>query len=577
MLAVLIVLMGGYAIRNTATDIFPNIKIPIAAVIWRYNGILPEEIANRIVLFSERIAQTTVNDVEHTESQSVNGTAVVKYFFQPDVDQDLSFAQITAVSQVQLAYSPPGTTPPFVLSYNASSVPILQLALSSDTLPESQIYDLGNTILRTQLATVAGASIPYPFGGKQRQVQVDLDPQSLRANALSANDVVAAIGAQNLILPAGTEKIGPLEYFIKLNASPTQIDDLNNLPVRSHGGTVTYVRDVAHVRDGYSPQTNMVRLDGRRAVLMSVLKTGKASTIDIINSINEKLPQIRAALPAALKIEAISDQSVFVRAAISGVVREAVIAGALTGLLILLFLGSWRSTLIITISIPLSILASIACLSALGETINIMTLGGLALAVGILVDDATVTIENINYHLEHGKDVETAILDGAHQIALPALVSTLAICIVFIPMFLLAGIAKFLFIPLAEAVVFAMLASYLLSRTLVPTLAKFWLKKYDHNARKNPRNGLARFQAAFERGFERMREGYRALLEAALYSGPRFAVIFLGCMAATALLAFPLGPLPGLGQDFFPAVDGGQIKLHMRARTGTRHEETAPR
>ncbi|HUE09897.1 MAG TPA: efflux RND transporter permease subunit, partial [Steroidobacteraceae bacterium] len=575
MLAVLIVLMGGYAIRNTATDIFPNIKIPIAAVIWRYNGILPEEIANRIVLFSERIAQTTVNDVEHTESQSVNGTAVVKYFFQPDVDQDLSFAQITAVSQVQLTYSPPGTTPPFVLSYNASSVPILQLALSSDTLPESQIYDLGNTILRTQLATVAGASIPYPFGGKQRQVQVDLDPQSLRANALSANDVVAAIGAQNLILPAGTEKIGPLEYFIKLNASPTQIEDLNNLPVRARGGTVTYVHDVAHVRDGYSPQTSMVRLDGRRAVLMSVLKTGKASTIDIINSINEKLPQIRTTLPAALKIEPISDQSVFVRAAISGVVREALIAGALTGLLILLFLGSWRSTLIITISIPLSILASIACLSALGETINIMTLGGLALAVGILVDDATVTIENINYHLEHGKDVETAILDGAHQIALPALVSTLAICIVFIPMFLLAGIAKFLFIPLAEAVVFAMLASYILSRTLVPTLAKFWLKKYDHNARKKPRNAPARFQAAFERGFERMREGYRALLEAALYSGPRFAAIFLGCMAATALLAFPLGPLPGLGQDFFPAVDGGQIKLHMRARTGTRIEETA--
>jgi len=575
MLAVLIMLMGGYAIRNTATDIFPNIKIPIAAVIWRYTGILPEEIANRIVLFSERIAQTTVNDVEHTESQSVNGTAVVKYFFQPDVDPDLSFAQITAVSQVQLAYSPPGTTPPFVLSYSASSVPILQLALSSETLPESQIYDLANTILRTQLATVAGASIPYPFGGKQRQVQVDLDPQSLRANALSANDVVAAIGAQNLILPAGTEKIGPLEYFIKLNASPTQIEDLNSVPVRAHDGTVTYVRDVAHVRDGYSPQTSMVRLDGRRAVLMSVLKTGKASTIDIINSINEKLPQIRTTLPPALKIEAISDQSVFVRAAISGVIREAVIAGALTGLLILLFLGSWRSTLIITISIPLSILASIASLSALGETINIMTLGGLALAVGILVDDATVTIENINYHLEHGKDVETAILDGAHQIALPALVSTLAICIVFIPMFLLAGIAKFLFIPLAEAVVFAMLASYILSRTLVPTLAKFWLKKFDHNARKNPRSAPARFQAAFERGFERMREGYRALLQAALYSGPRFAAIFLGCMAATALLAFPLGPLPGLGQDFFPAVDGGQIKLHMRARTGTRIEETA--
>jgi multidrug efflux pump subunit AcrB len=575
MLAVLIVLMGAYAILKTATDIFPNIKIPIAAVIWRYNGILPEEIANRIVLFSERIAQTTVNDVEHTESQSVNGTAVVKYFFQPDVDQDLSFAQITAVSQTQLAFSPPGTTPPFVLSYSASSVPILQLALSSDSLPEAQIYDLGNTILRTQLATVAGASIPFPFGGKQRQVQIDLDPGALRANGLSANDVVAAIGSQNLILPAGTEKIGPLEYYIKLNASPLQIEELNNIPIRTRNGAVTYIRDVAHVRDGYSPQTSIVRLDGRRAVLMSVLKTGKASTIDIIDNINQKLPQIRASLPSALKIEPISDQSVFVRSAISGVAREAVIAGALTGLLILLFLGSWRSTLIITISIPLSILASISCLSALGETINIMTLGGLALAVGILVDDATVTIENINYHLEQGKDVETAILDGAHQIALPALVSTLSICIVFVPMFLLAGIAKFLFIPLAEAVVFAMLASYILSRTLVPTLAKFWLKSHDHHSRNTRGNALSRFQQRFEAGFAKFRNGYREVLAAALNSGPRFAAIFLAAMAATALLAFPLGPLPGLGQDFFPSVDGGQIKLHMRARTGTRIEETA--
>jgi CzcA family heavy metal efflux pump len=574
MLAVLIVLMGGYAILKTATDIFPNIRIPIAAVIWRYNGILPEEIANRIVLFSERVAQTTVNDVEHTESQSVTGTSVVKYFFQPDVDQDLSMSQITAVSQVQLAFSPPGTTPPFVLSYSASTVPILQLALTSPTLPESQVYDLANTILRTQLATVAGASIPFPFGGKQRQVQIDLDPQALSANGLSGNDVVTAITQQNLILPAGTQKIGELEYFIKLNASPTNLEDLNNLPIRTRNGTVTYVRDVAHVRDGYSPQTNMVRLEGRRAVLMSVLKTGKASTIDIINSINQKLPAIRAALPPELKIEALSDQSVFVRAAISGVIREAVIAGALTGLLILLFLGSWRSTLIITISIPLSILASIYCLSALGETINIMTLGGLALAVGILVDDATVTIENINYHLEQGKDVEAAILDGAHQIALPALVSTLSICIVFVPMFLLAGIAKFLFIPLAEAVVFAMLASYLLSRTLVPTLAKFWLKKHDSHKHK-PLNPLARWQQRFERGFERFREGYKSILTAALDSGARFAAIFLGAMAATALLAFPIGPLPGLGQDFFPTVDGGQIKLHVRARTGTRIEETA--
>ena len=573
MLAVLIVLLGGYAILNTATDIFPNIKIPIAAVIWRYNGILPEEIASRIVLFSERTAQTVVNDVEHTESQSVVGTSIVKYFFQPGVDQDLSVAQITAVSQSQIASSPPGTTPPFILSYNASTVPILQLALSSPTLTEARMFDLANTILRTQLATVQGASIPYPYGGKQRQVQVDLDPQALSANGLSGNDVVAAIGAQNLILPAGTQKIGALEYFIKVNASPLAIDEMNNLPIRARNGTVTYVRDVAHVRDGYAPQTNMVRLGGRRALLMSVLKTGKASTIDIIKSINEKLPQIRAAMPPDLRIEALSDQSVFVRAAISGVIREAVIAAALTGLLILLFLGSWRSTLIITISIPLSILASICCLSALGETINIMTLGGLALAVGILVDDATVTIENINYHLEQGKDVEAAILDGAHQIALPALVSTLSICIVFVPMFLLAGIAKFLFIPLAEAVVFAMLASYLLSRTLVPTLAKFWLKK--HDAKRKRAGFLNRLQLRFERGFERFRDNYHTLLGSALDSGPRFAAIFLGAMIATAILAFPLGPLPGLGQDFFPSVDGGQIKLHFRARTGTRIEETA--
>ncbi|MEO7207512.1 MAG: efflux RND transporter permease subunit [Steroidobacteraceae bacterium] len=573
MLAVLIVLLGGYAILKTATDIFPNIKIPIAAVIWRYNGILPEEIANRIVLFSERTAQTVVNDVEHTESQSVVGTSIVKYFFQPGVDQDLSVAQITAVSQSQIAFSPPGTTPPFILSYNASTVPILQLALSSPTLSEARIFDLANTILRTQLSTVQGASIPWPYGGKQRQVEVDLDPQALSAHGLSGSDVVAAIGAQNLILPAGTQKIGALEYFIKVNSSPLAIDDLNSLPIRAHSGTVTYVRDVAHVRDGYAPQTNMVRLGGRRALLMSVLKTGKASTIDIINSINEKLPQIRAAMPPDLRIETLSDQSVFVRAAISGVIREAVIAGALTGLLILLFLGSWRSTLIITISIPLSILASISCLSALGETINIMTLGGLALAVGILVDDATVTIENINYHLEQGKDVEAAILDGAHQIALPALVSTLSICIVFVPMFLLAGIAKFLFIPLAEAVVFAMLASYLLSRTLVPTLAKFWLKK--HDAKRKQPGFWGRFQLRFERGFERFRERYHSLLGSALTSGPRFAAIFLGAMIATAILAFPIGPLPGLGQDFFPSVDAGQIKLHFRARTGTRIEETA--
>ncbi|HZR36334.1 MAG TPA: efflux RND transporter permease subunit [Nevskia sp.] len=575
-LALLIVLLGVYTIGKTARDIFPNINIPVVATVWRYTGLPPDEMANRIVLFSERVAQTVVNDVEHTESQSVNGTSVIKYFFQPGAKEELSYAQITGVAQTQLVFSPPGTTPPFILAYNASSVPIIQLALSSDTLSESQIFDLGNNIIRTALSTVQGASLPFPYGGKQRQVQVDLDPQALRARGLSGTDVTAAIGAQNLILPAGTQKIGDLEYFVKLNASPTSIEELNNLPIRSRDGSVVYIRDVAHVRDGYPPQTNIVRLGGRRAVLMSVLKTGNASTLDIINSINEKLPQIRASLPPELKIEALGDQSIFVRSAISGVIREAVIAAALTGLMILLFLGSWRSTLIITISIPLSILASIICLSALGETINIMTLGGLALAVGILVDDATVTIENINWHLEHGKDVETAILDGAHQIALPALVSTLAICIVFVPMFQLAGIAKYLFVPLAEAVVFAMLASYLLSRTLVPTLAKYWLQPHDPTGQHQRRNALARLQAGFERRFERLRESYHALLEAALHGGLRFAGVFLLVMAATAILAFPFNSLlPGLGQDFFPSVDGGQIKLHLRARTGTRIEETA--
>jgi multidrug efflux pump subunit AcrB len=574
MLGVLIVFLGVYSILKMPTDIFPDIKIPIAAVIWRYTGLLPEEMANRIVLFSERTAQTVVNDVEHTESQSVNSTAVVKYFFQPRANQDLSLAQIIAVSQTQLQTAPPGTTPPFVLSYNASSVPILQLALSSETIPEQEIFDLGNNILRTQLATVAGASIPYPYGGKQREVQVDLDPRLLRARGLAGSDVVNAIGQQNLILPAGTEKIDTKEYFVKLNASPLKIEELNDLPVKAINGGVIYVRDVAHVRDGYPPQTNIARVDGKRAIVMNVLKTGNASTLDIINGINQKLPLARAGMPKDLKLVALSDQSIFVRAAIGGVIREAVIAAALTGLLILLFLGSWRSTLIITISIPLSVLTSVACLAALGETTNIMTLGGLALSVGILVDDATVTIENINYHLEQGSDVEQAILDGAHQIALPALVSTLSICIVFVPMFQLAGIAKYLFIPLAEAVVFAMLASYLLSRTLIPTLAKFWLKKKEENEHEK-KSTFARLQAGFERGFERTRAGYKNLLTLAIESGARFAVIFLLAMAAAALLAFPIGPLPGLGQDFFPTVDAGQLKLHVRASTGTRIEETA--
>jgi multidrug efflux pump subunit AcrB len=575
-LAILILLMGVFAIFRTATDIFPNINIPIVATIWNYTGLQPNDMANRIVLLSERTAQTTVNDVEHTESQSLNGISVVKYFFQPTANEQLSFAQITGVSQTQLKSAPPGTTPPFVLAYNASTVPIVQLALSSDTLSEAQIFDLANNNIRAALATIPGAAIPYPYGGKQRQVQVDLDPSALRARGLSGSDVTSAIAQQNLILPAGTQKVGDLEYFVGVNASPETPEQMNDLPINARNGSVAYVRDVAHVRDGYPPQTNIVRHDGKRAVLMSVLKSGTTSTLDVINNIKQRLPQLRTTLPTDLKIEAIGDQSLFVRSAISGVVREAVIAAALTGLMILLFLGSVRSTLIIALSIPLSILASIACLSALGQTFNIMTLGGLALAVGILVDDATVTIENINWHLEQGLGVEQAILEGAHQIAVPALVSTLAICIVFVPMFLLAGIAKFLFVPLAEAVVFAMLASYLLSRTLVPTLAKYWLRAHNPQASAARMSMFEQVQAAFEHTFERIRSRYHGLLEAALRNGPRFAAVFFGAMVASAVLAFPFSRyLPGLGQDFFPTVDSGQIKLHLRARTGLRIEETA--
>jgi len=575
-LAILITLLGVFSILRTPTDIFPNIKIPVVAVIWKYTGLSPDEMATRLVLASERTAKTTVNDVEHTESQSLSGTSIVKYFFQPNVNEELSFAQITGVSQTGLRQAPPGTTPPFILAYNASSVPILQLALSSDTLSEATLFDLANSILRTGLATVQGASMPYPYGGLQRQVQVDLNPDALRAQGLSGNDVTNAIGLQNSILPAGTQKIGDREYFVSVNANPRTVPELNDLPITTRNGSVVYVRDVANVRDGYPPQTNMVRRDGRRGVLMSVLKTGSSSTLDIIKEIKSRIPGIQTQLPQEFKIDLVGDQSIFVRGAISGVVREAIIAALLTALMILLFLGSWRSTLIIAISIPLSILASIVCLAALGETINIMTLGGLALAVGILVDDATVTIENINYHLEHGEDVEEAILNGAHEIAVPAFVSTLAICIVFIPMFMLVGIARYLFVPLAEAVVFAMLASYVLSRTLVPTLAKYWLSKHDPHAHEKATGHLQRLQHGFERWFAGVRDGYHTLLEHALHAGRRFAFPFLGAMALTALLAFPMGPwLPGLGQDFFPSVDAGQIKLHLRAFTGARIDETA--
>ncbi|HEX2791619.1 MAG TPA: efflux RND transporter permease subunit [Steroidobacteraceae bacterium] len=569
-LAVLIVLLGVFTILRTPTDIFPAINIPVVSTIWSYTGLPPEDMANRIVANAERYAQTTVNDIEHTESQSLPGMGVVKYFFQPNVNEDLSYAQITGVSQALLRQAPPGTTPPFILAYNASTVPILQLALESTTLSEATLFDLGNSVIRPGLATVQGASLPFPYGGKQRQVAVDIDPEALRSKGLSAVDVSNAIGLQNLIIPAGTEKIDDIEYNIKLNSSPLKPEDLNDAPIRTVNGTVVFIRDVANVHDGASPQTNLVRVAGRHAVLMSVLKTGSASTLRVIEDIKRLLPGIQKQLPENFQVGLTGDQSLFVRAAVNGVVREGIIAAALTGLMILLFLSSWRSTLIITISIPLSVLASIICLSAIGETINIMTLGGLALAVGILVDDATVAIENINWHLEQGKEVEPAILDGAHQIAVPALVSTLCICVVFIPMFLLSGVSRFLFVPLAEAVVFAMLASYVLSRTLVPTLAMYWLKKHvpEHLAAP-PSNLLQRFQRGFEHRFAAFRDGYHELLGTALQHSLAFTLAFM-VIGATAFLL-----LPWLGRDFFPTVDAGQVRLHLRARSGTRLEETA--
>jgi multidrug efflux pump subunit AcrB len=567
-LALLLLILGPLAILRTPIDIFPNIDIPVVSVVWQYTGLPAEDMNNRIVSGFERSLTTTVNDVEHTETQSLNGVGLVKVFFQPNVKIDMAVAQVTAISQTVLRSMPPGTTPPLILVYNASTVPVLQFALSSHALSEITIFDDANQIVRTFVTSVRGAATPYPYGGKQRQVEVDLNPQALTARGLSPSDVVTAIADQNLILPAGTEKIGDTEYSIRLNGSPQQIEELNHAPLRTVNGVTTYIRDVAHVHDGSPPQTNIVRVNGQRAVLMSILKIGDASTLDIVDTLKRALPAIRAAIPRNLQINALSDQSLFVRAAITGVIREGAIAAGLTGLMILLFLGSWRSTLIIAISIPLSILASIIALSALGETINIMTLGGLALAVGILVDDATVTIENINSHLEEGKEVYEAIMEGAHQIAVPAFVSTLSICIVFVPIFFLGGVARYLFAPLAEAVVFAMLASYVLSRTLVPTLSLFWLKKHQHDA--PPSGPLGRFQRGFERGFERVRTGYRGALETTERHRGLFAILFFAsCALSMAAL------VPWLGRDFFPYVDGGQIKLHFRAQTGLRIEETA--
>ncbi len=572
-LSLMLFILAPVVISRTPTDIFPNIDIPVVSIVWQYTGMSAQDLSERIVYITERALTTTVNNIEHIESQSMNGIGVVKIFFQPHVDISTAIAQVTAISQTQLKQLPQGTTPPLIIVYNASTVPILQLAVSGRGVSEQQLYDLGSNFIRPQLVTVPGTAIPNLYGGKQRQIQVDLNTQALQSKGLGPSDVVDAISNQNLILPGGTSKIGPLEYDVEMNGSPTTVAQLNDLPIKSQNGATIYVRDVAHVRDGYPPQTNVVRSDGVRGALMSILKSGNQSTIDIVAGVRALLPSVLASLPPELRVKPVADQSVFVRASISGVVREALIAACLTAFMILVFLGSWRSTLIIAVSIPLSILCSLFMLSALGETINIMTLGGLALAVGILVDDATVEIENINRNFEMGKEIEQAILDGAAQIAIPAFVSTLSICIVFVPMFFLTGVARYLFVPLAEAVSFAMLASYVLSRTIVPTLAKYLLRGHTHHeavAHANKGNPFVRMQLMFENSFEKVRARYRSLLETCIHHRGIFTVCFFSlCLASL------IGLLPWLGQDFFPAIDAGQFKLHVRAQTGTRIEETA--
>src|ERR1700731_187638 len=574
-MAILILIMGGLAIVRTPTDIFPNIDIPVVSIIWNYTGLVPEDMADRIVSITERALTTTVDNIEHVESQSLYGIAVVKLFLQPNASIQQGIAQITAVSQTQLKQLPVGTTPPLILAYSASSVPVLQLALSGQNMSEQELNDYGLKFIRTQIITVPGASVPYPYGGKQRQVQVDLNTTALQSKGLSPLDVVNAISLQNLVLPTGTSKIGSREYDVSIpNAAPQTIVDLNRIPIKTIGGTTIYIKDVAWVRDGFPPQTNIVKVNGQRSVLLTIQKAGDASTLNVISGIKSLLPQIRTTVPPQLQISLLADQSIFVRSAISGVVRETLIAACLTALMILALLGSWRSTVIIATSIPLAILTSIIVFSAIGETINIMTLGGLALAVGILVDDATVEVENINRNraAEPEKDMDEVGLDSASQIATPAFVSTLSICIVFAPMFLLSGVARYLFVPLAEAVVFAMLASYLLSRTIVPTMAKYLLKAHDEHAEENKkksRNPLVRLQLAFEHSFEKLRNGYHNLLKHTV----AHPVVFTLCFFAACLASFAL--FPWLGQDFFPTVDSGQFKLHVRAQTGTRIEETA--
>jgi CzcA family heavy metal efflux pump len=572
-MAMVIILLTPLVLLRTPTDIFPDINIPVISLVWNFTGLEPTEMEQRITSNSERAVTTLVNDVEHIESQSINGIAVVKIYFQPKANLQSALAQTTAIVQTILRQLPPGTTPPLVVTYSASTVPVIQIGLTSDSLSEQQLFDFGNNFIRTQLATVQGAALPFPYGGKQRLISVDLDAQALQSKGLSPNDIVNAINAQNLLLPTGTVKLGTIEYNVELNGAPQTIKELNDLPVKTVNGATIYMREVAHIRDGFSPQTNIVRANGQRGVLMSVYKSGSASTLDIVARVKKSLDDYSSSLPEGLHVTNFFDQSLFVRASIQGVIREAIIAGVLTAIMILVFLGNWKSTIIIAVSIPLSILVSILCLSALGETINIMTLGGLALAVGILVDDATVEIENINRNLAMGKETVQAILDGAQQIAVPAFVSTICICIVFIPMFFLSGVAKFLFVPLAEAVIFAMLASYMWSRTIVPTLAMYLLSaddEYNPEHHKGEKQGIfRRLQQTFEHAFERFREGYRRALNAALASSMVFTASFLIFCVLSAGLVFVLG------RDFFPKVDAGQIRLHFRARTGLRIEETA--
>ena len=578
-MSLLILILGPLAALRTPTDIFPEIKIPVIAVAWQYTGLPSEQMAGRISTQFQRALTTTVNDIEHIEATSYAGIGIVKVFFQPGVNIAVANAQVTAISQVVVRQMPPGITPPLIINYNASTVPILQLALSGEGMSEQNLFDVGVNSVRPPLVTIPGAAIPFPYGGKQRLVQIDLNPAALQARNLSAQDVATALSAQNLIVPIGTQKIGGVEYSMRLNNAPNEILELGNLPIKSVNGAMVYIRDVANVHDGNSPQTSIVHVDGNRSVLMSVLKNGSTSTLAIVDGIKEKLQQIKSGLPENLKVQPLNDQSLFVRAAISGVAIEGAIAAALTSLMILLFLGSWRSTVIIAISIPLSILGAILGLAALGETLNIMTLGGLALAVGILVDDATVTIENINWHLEQGKDVETAILDGANQIVTAAFVSLLCICIVFVPMFFLQGVSRFLFVPMAEAVMLAMFFSFILSRTLVPTLSKFLLKPHAPHTDMHglpstlpiTRNPLVKFQRNFEQSFENFRAVYHSLLKMAMTARWKFVASFL------AIVLLSLGLTPYLGSNFFPSVDSGQILIHARLPVGTRVEESAAR